>query len=92
MSYLDSYLLTMNSAFRGRVSACVAEQAKVFVNDERPEYVNLAHSAIAANDPITDQFMPLISTQPDMSQDSDDGAILAAVQALWPTIGAGSVD
>lgn len=89
MSYAEDYALaTANLDFRGRVSMCVAEQAKVFVNDGRPEFKNLASEAIADNETVTIQFVPLVATEPDMTGESTDPELLAAVQALWPVVGA----
>ena len=92
MSYAEDYALaTANLDFRGRVSMCIAEQAKVFVNDGRPEFYRVAQDAIADNATVTDQFVPLVATQPDMTGESADSELLAAVQALWPVVGAGHV-
>jgi hypothetical protein len=88
MSYHDQNELANNKDFRGRVRMCVAEQAEVFVNDGRPEFKQLALQAIAALDPTTDQFLPLVSVRPAMSVSSTDGDIVAAVQYVWPLVGA----
>jgi hypothetical protein len=92
MSYAEDYALAYADLdFKGRVSMCVAEQAKVFVNDARPEFKDLASKAIADNRLVTDQFLPLVATQPNMTTESTDGDLLAAVQALWPVVGASHV-
>lgn len=89
MSYAEQYaLMSTNLDFRGRISMCVAEQAKVFVNDGRPEFNGLAADAIEDNRTATEQFMPLVATQPGVDADSTDGDLLAAVQALWAVVGA----
>jgi hypothetical protein len=88
MSYQDNFsLATADSGFRGRVSMCVTEQAKIFVNDDRPEYKLLAQVAVADNATITAQMVPLVATQPAMTSNSTDGDILSAVQAMWPVLG-----
>jgi hypothetical protein len=87
MSYTDSYTLADDPTFRGRVTACVSEQAKIFVNDERPNYTHLATAAIADPKGIAAQFALPITTQPGITTDATDGDLLAAVQFLWPTIG-----
>lgn len=66
---------------------CVAEQAKAFINDERPEYYLLASQAIGSVESVADQMRPLVATQPGINADSSDGDILAAVQSLWPVVG-----
>lgn len=87
MSYQEQNDLSTDQGFRGRVRMCVAEQAEVFVNDDRPQYKQLALQAITALDPTTDQFVPMVSVRPAMSTTSTDGDILAAVQYVWPLIG-----
>lgn len=92
MSYAEDYALAYaNLDFKGRLSMCVGEQAKVFANDGRPEFFALAHAAIADNAKVTGQFLPLVATEPDMTDQSDDAQLLAAVQALWAVVGAGYV-
>jgi hypothetical protein len=89
MSYLaQNALATFDQYFRGRLRMSIAQQAKVFINDDRPEYRLLADQAIGNVDSVTDQMWPLVATQPGMASDSTDGDILAAVQYLWPTVGA----
>jgi hypothetical protein len=87
MSYQEQNELSANKDFRGRVRMCVAEQAQIFVNDDRSEYKQLALQAITALDPTTDQFVPLVSSRPAMTTESADGDIMAAVQYVWPLIG-----
>jgi len=89
MSYLAQHALaTFDQYFKGRLSMCIAEQAKVFTNDGRPEFKLLADQAIGNHMVVTEQMLPLIATQPGMSSDSTDGDILAAVVYLWPIVGA----
>lgn len=89
MSYLaQNALATFDQYFRGRLAMCVSEQAKVFTNDERPEFKLLADQAIGSHMSVTEQMLPLVATQPGMTSDASDGDILAAVQYLWPTVGA----
>lgn len=88
MSYEDQNDLATDAKFRARVRMCVAEQAEIFVNDARPEFKQLAYQAISALEPTTDQFVPLVSVRPAMTTESTDGDIMAAVQYVWPIIGA----
>lgn len=87
MSYQVQDELSKDPGFNNRVRMCVAEQAQVFVNDDRPQYKQLAYQAIGALDATTNQFVPMVSTRPAMSTASTDGDIMAAVQYLWPIIG-----
>lgn len=88
MSYQEQNDLSANPEFRGRVRMCVAEQGEIFVNDDRPQYKQLAIQAITALDPTADQFVPIVSVRPGMTTASTDGDILAAVQYVWPLVGA----
>jgi hypothetical protein len=87
VAYLDQYHLTTDQEMQGRVGMCIAEQAKTFINDTRPEFYQLAYVAIGDYKTVTAQFMPLVCTQPNFSDTATDGDILAAVQYLWPTVG-----
>lgn len=89
MSYLaQNALATFDVYFKGRLAMCVAEQAKVFTVDGRPEFKLLADQAIGNHMVVTEQLLPLVATQPGMSSDATDGDILAAVVYLWPMVGA----
>jgi hypothetical protein len=88
MSYEDQSDLSKNVGFASRVRMCVAEQAQIFVNDERPQFQQLAYQAITALDSTAAQFTPLVASRPGMSTASTDGDIMAAVQYVWPLIGA----
>jgi hypothetical protein len=92
VSYAEDFALAYSDLdFKGRVSMCIAEQSRIFVNDARPEFVNLAHAAIADNAEVTARFLPLVATEPAMTSESTDADLLSAVQALWPVVGAGYV-
>jgi hypothetical protein len=88
VSYLaQNALATFDAYFKGRLSMCVSQQAKVFIADDRPEYRLLADQALGNHLSVTEQMLPLVATQPGMTSDASDGDILAAVQFLWPTLG-----
>lgn len=92
MSYEDQYkLATFDQDFRGRVSACVTEQAKVFINDGRPEFYLLARDAITSPAAVLNDMILVVTTQPGITAESTDGDILSAVQYVWPTVGASRV-
>lgn len=89
MSYLaQNALATFDQYFKGRLAMCITEQAKIFTNDDRDEYKLLADQAIGSHMTVTEQMLPLVATQPGMSSDASDAEILAAVQYLWPMVGA----
>lgn len=87
--YLNDYTIGKTDAdFRGRIMACIAEQAQVFINDTRAEFYMVARDAIASIETTTDQFALLVTTRPGMTVNSTDGDILTAVQYVWPIVGA----
>jgi len=89
LSYLAQHALaTFDQYFRGRLSMAIADQAKLFINDSRPEFRLLADQALGNLDSVTIQMWPLVATQPGMESDSSDADILSAVVYLWPTLGA----
>jgi hypothetical protein len=89
MSYLaQAALATYDQTFKMRLSMCVVEQAKIYTDDERLEYSILADQTLANYLAVTERFVPLVATQPGMTPDATDADILAAVQFLWPVLGA----
>jgi hypothetical protein len=88
VSYNSQANLSKDPDFQHRIEMCIAEQAEVFVGDARPEYKGLAFQAVSALETTTAQFVPLVAMRPGITDESVDGDILAAVQFLWPTIGA----
>jgi hypothetical protein len=88
MSYAEDYYLARRDfEFRGRILACVAQQAKIFINDTRPEFWMLARDAIISIESVTDQVAILVTTQPAITADATDGDILSATQYVWPIAG-----
>jgi hypothetical protein len=61
MSYESQSGLVKDKGFQDRVTMCVAEQAQIFVNDDRPEYQQLAYQAIGALEATANQFIPLVA-------------------------------
>lgn len=95
MAYHDVASLVTDSDFTNRITACCTEQAAVFVNDQRPEYVALAQDVIADAGNAAWFYWPVASAPgfadafvSGGSAAITDPMLLAAVQALWPTIAA----
>jgi hypothetical protein len=91
MTYADDAATTNDAGFRDRVYACATEQAKVFVNDARPEFALLAELVIAGQ-MYAAPLVPLVAAEPGMTPATDDAGLVSAVQAVWPTYGATLVD
>jgi hypothetical protein len=88
VSYLaQSALTNFDQIFKARLSMCVSEQAKLYIDDPDPAYNLLANQAIGSYMSVTDQMLPLVATQPGITSESSDADILSAVQFLWPTVG-----
>lgn len=87
MSYLDTFVLTTNPTFQQRITAASTEQAVIFVNDSRPEFVAPSQKVIlSAGNAFP--FFALVAGQPGITVESTDGEILAALQFVWPVYGA----
>ena len=95
MTYQAAYQLTADAAFGGRTRACATQQAEIFKDDQRPDYVALAESVMRSEgDPLW-AFVNLTASAPGiagLAGDPTDQALvtdadlLAAVQALWPVV------
>jgi hypothetical protein len=98
MTYLNQWQLTFDGQFTSRGRAALINQATVFQNDARQDFVALANailvgtpaavfatwqSVIAASPGFVDA-----ATVPDGIDSSliPDEDILAAIQAQWPTV------
>lgn len=95
MAYKDIAGLAGDMDFTTRICACATEQAEVFVNDQRPAYVELA-DAVISDVGTASWFYWVVSAQPGFgdaftaggSASITDGQILSAVQAMWPVVAA----
>jgi hypothetical protein len=92
MSYASRAALANDPGFRSRTTTCCVEQALVFTNDGRPDMAALA-DAIILSDANAGPLVDLVAVSPNFVDTTDpatveDGDILAAVQATWPTYAA----
>ena len=77
MSYLTGQLLTEDVNFGRRSRNCINQQANVFIDDQRPDFVSLARKLIEG-DPAMTQTMLLgiaAGAQFDTIVDNGDGTI-----------------
>jgi hypothetical protein len=101
MSYLSQWRLAADDDFVSRSRAALVEQAEVFKDDDRADIASLATSLLTADNPQeTLTFVGLLAAAPGFALKVDQGdgtvnsslvadaEILAAVQALWPTVAA----
>ena len=91
MTYAETAALTQSQEFQARIIAACTEQALIFVDDARPEFVEPANAVILS--PANGlPYVNLVAGQPGITAASTDGAILAALQAVWPKYGAALID
>jgi hypothetical protein len=98
MSYRSQDQLTGDVGFQGRVRACSVQQAGIFVNDARPDYVALAHDVLRGG--RGPDFTRVAAAGPGVAESVDigngiidsslvtDEALLSLVQGNWPVVAA----
>jgi hypothetical protein len=99
MSYSTIDALYNDALFGGRVRACTEEQAQVFVNDARPDYVALSNDILRSGGGTTNTFIRLTAAAPGIAEAAEgsltspidqelvlDEMILSAVQGNWQLV------
>jgi hypothetical protein len=98
MSYESQWHLTYDDPFVSRCRACLTNQAAIFKDDARPDFVALANAVMTSDPPsIFPTWQSLLGAAPGFADAADgpggidssaiaDEEILAAVQGLWPTV------
>jgi hypothetical protein len=71
---------------RGRYEACVREQGLIFSADGRPDIAALGHGVTKGSQIDIDAVIAAVCFGPNWASISEDGALLSAVQAVWPTV------
>jgi hypothetical protein len=88
MSYADQAVRYRDLAERSRYEMCIREQGYVFAADGRPEIAALGRGVVAGDLHDIDAVVAAICTGPNSADLGEDAALLAAVQAVWPTVAA----
>ena len=93
MSYLAQAELVSDYAYQQRLTACTSEQAATFKDDPDPANAALAGQILADAALGASWFLWPVATAPGFGDaggqaNIQDGQLLAAVQALWPTVAA----
>jgi hypothetical protein len=86
MTYSETAALVDDPDFRGRVTSASSEQALIFINDARPEYIVVAQTVILYPG-NAGPLVNLVAGQPGITAAATDADILAALQAVWPKYG-----
>ena len=97
MSFANIFALTWDQAFTGRVTSCATQQAEIFRNDARPDFVALANDVLRGNGTRASTFTRITAAAPgiadkaatedgiDQSLVTDDD-LLSTVQANWQVV------
>lgn len=88
MSYQDQSDQFRSQEFRARAEMCAREQGYVFSADGRPDIAALGRGVVAGEWTDIDAVLASVATAPGAGDLSDDLALLAQVQAVWPTVAA----
>lgn len=98
MSYQAQDQLTYDPVFQGRVRSCAVQQAHIYKDDARPDFVALANNVMRGNPDAMNAFITLSAAGPGIADKADngDGTIdqskitdedfLALIQANWQTV------
>ena len=98
MSYLAIDQLAGDAVFGGRNRAACVQQAEIFKDDARPDFVALADAVLLDAGGITATFTRLAAAGPGIGDTADNGDgtidqakvldadLLAATQANWPVV------
>lgn len=89
MTYANIAALLTDEDFAARLSACCCEQALIYKDDARANFVALATDVLLTGSGA--MFLPFVAGQPgfgDVTDQSEitDGQLLGAVQATWPVV------
>jgi hypothetical protein len=98
VSYLAIDQLTNDIIFAGRVRACTVDQADVFHNDARPDFVALANDVLKGGGETALTFTRLCAAAPGLADQADlgdgtidqslvsDADLLSVVQGQWQVV------
>jgi hypothetical protein len=97
VTYSNIDALTFDPLFAGRVRSCCVEQAEVFRNDARPDFVALAEDVLRGGGVTVSAFVRFTAAAPGVADQAAtvdgidqtrvaDAVILSTVQANWQTV------
>lgn len=88
MSYQTMNDLYRDLSQRGRMEMCVREQGYIFAADGRPDIAALGSAVVSGDLSALDAVIAAVCVSPNSGSLGEDGPLLAAVQAVWPTVAA----
>jgi hypothetical protein len=98
MSYQSQAQLEADNAFQQRSRAAAIQQADIFINDQRPDFVAVSKGVLRADASLIIAFNTQAAAGPGIADkvDNGDGTIdqakvtdadmLSLTQASWPTV------
>lgn len=88
MTYQEDSDAYRDPGFRARAEMCAREQGYVYAGDGRADIAALGRGVIAGTMIDIDAVIAAVVVAPGNEGLEDDGALLAATQAVWPTVAA----
>lgn len=88
MTYLDDSDLYRDDTFHRRAEMCTREQGYIFSADGRPDIASLGRSVVANDYEDIEAVVVATVSAPGSNDLLVDEGLLAAVQAIWPTVAA----
>jgi hypothetical protein len=100
VSYQAQFQLTGDSDFNGRSQAAATQQAEVFKDDQRPNFVAVSQDVLRGNLEVLSTFVRMGAAGPGIADKADNGDgtidqslvsdadLLSLTQANWPTVAA----
>ena len=99
MSYHAQWQLGNDPVFIGRTQSAAYQQAEVFINDARPDFVATAQAVLRADLDVLSAFTRTAAAGPGIADKADNGDgtidqskvtdadLLSLTQANWPVVG-----
>lgn len=88
MSYQEMNDLYRDDKQRGRMGACIRQQALIFSADGRADIAALGNAIVGGSAEDIDAVIAAVSTGPNWDTVDEDQALLSAVQSVWPAVAA----
>ena len=88
MSYAQQSNLYRDALSRSRIDMCVREQGYIKATGADPAQAALGQNVVAGSVTDIDAIAAAVCVSPNSATLEDDGALLAAVQLVWPTVAA----
>lgn len=87
-TYSEMSTLYRDPDGRGRYEMCIREQAFIYSDSSSADIAALGQAIVGGSGSDIDSVIAGIVTGPNSAELADDGALLAAVQSVWPTVAA----